>query len=307
MAVPRRLPPLSQLRAFEAAARHGSFKAGAGELCVTQAAVSHQIKALEDWIGRQLFVRRTRAVELTPEARTLATSLTRALDEIEAAVLDLSGTEMTGEITVSVAPFYGNRWLLPRLQGFLDEHPGLSVVPRLSFEQADLAASGLDAAIRYGGGDWPGLAAITIHHDCIGPVAAPQLVAGRDLPLAPSEIAALPRVTTSRWGDDWHDWFAAAGTDAASAPPAMPYDSRALAFDAALSGNAVCLSDIRLTASAEAAGNLVRLSPVTIERSQGIHMVFPAGRRADPRVTALAEWLRAEAQAAARDHGTVAT
>lgn len=294
----RRLPSLNQLRAFEAAARHRSFKDGAAELCVTQAAISHQVKALESDLNTALFVRRTRAVELTPDAERLLAPVSRALDEMEAAALEVSGRAMTGEIAISVAPFYANRFLLPRLDRFHARYPGLTVTPHLSFEQADLSRERLDGAVRFGAGDWPGLASRLIHADCVGPVCAPQLAEGRALPLAPSEIAALPLATTRRWRDEWFDWFAAAGQEGAARPRLVEFESRALAFDAALSGNAVCLSDYRLTAGAERANNLVRLHPLTLTRDQGIHLVWPAGRRPDPRLTAFADWLEAEAAAA---------
>ncbi|WP_198586126.1 LysR substrate-binding domain-containing protein [Roseovarius salinarum] len=296
--MPRRLPPLNQLRAFEAAARHGSFKTGAAELCVTQAAVSHQIKALEAGLGTALFVRRTRAVELTSAGRRLARALTPALDAMETAALEAAGTAMTGELRVSVAPFYGNRFLLPRLPAFHAAHPGLTIAADLSFEQADLAAQGLDAALRYGTGDWPGTESILIHRDRVGPVCAPHALDQSAPPLAAEHIAALPLATTHRWQGEWEDWFRAAGHDPGQIAP-VAYDSRALAFDAALSGNAVCLADPRLTGAAERAGQLVRLHPATVQRPQGIHLVRPGGRRPDPRVAAFADWLKQQARDAA--------
>jgi LysR family glycine cleavage system transcriptional activator len=296
----RRLPVLNQVRAFEAAARHRSFKTAADELGVTQAAVSHQVKALEETLGLRLFVRRTRAVDLTPEAARALPALTAALDGIEAAMLDLGGTAMTGDLAVSVAPFYGNRFLLPRLARFHAAHPGLTVRPRLSFAQADLLREGLDGAIRFGTGAWPGLEGRLIHRDCVGPVCAPQMVGDAALPLDPGAIRRLPLATTRQWRGEWAAWFAALGEGDAAPDGLIEHDSRALAFDAALSGNAVCLADIRLTGAAEAAGQLLRLHPFTLERAQGIHAVWPAGKRPDPRMTAFADWLEDEARAAAR-------
>ncbi|MFB9150484.1 LysR substrate-binding domain-containing protein [Roseovarius ramblicola] len=296
----RRLPVLNQVRAFEAAARHRSFKTAAEELGVTQAAVSHQIKALEETLGVRLFIRRTRAVDLTPEAARALPALTAALDGIEAAMLELGGTAMTGDLAISVAPFYGNRFLLPRLARFHAAHPGLTVRPYLSFAQADLLREGLDGAVRFGTGAWPGLEARLIHRDCVGPVCAPQMVGDAALPMDPGALRRLPLATTRQWRGEWAAWFAALGAGDASPDDLIEHDSRALAFDAALSGNAVCLADIRLTGAAEAAGQLVRLHPFTLERDQGIHAVWPAGKRPDPRMIAFAEWLEEEARAAAQ-------
>lgn len=294
----RRLPSLNQLRAFEAAARHRSFKRGAAELCVTQAAVSHQVKSLERSLGIPLFIRRTREVALTPEAEELLGTLTRCLDDMEAGVLEVSGRTMTGDLHISAAPFYGNRWLLPRLPDFHAAYPGLTASVDLSFDLVDLAASGLHAALRHGTGDWVGLSAILVHTDRIGPVCAPHRVTNMDLPLSPARIAGLPLVTTRSWRKEWHQWFQATGYRPAGSLDIEVHENRALAFDAALSGNAVCLADIRLTAAAEATGSLVRLSPVTIEPSRGMYLVYPETSRPDPRVLALAEWLRIQADQA---------
>ena len=296
----RRLPVLNQVRAFEAAARHRSFKIAAEELGVTQAAVSHQIKALEASLGLRLFVRRTRAVEPTPEAMRALPALTASLDSIEAAMLDLGGKKMTGDLVISVAPFYGNRFLLPLLQRFHAAYPGLRVQPRLSFALADLLRDGLDGAIRFGTGGWPGLDSRLIHRDCVGPVCAPQMVDDAALPMAPDAILRLPLATTRQWRGEWAAWFAALGAGDARPGDLIEHDSRALAFDAAMSGNAVCLADIRLTGASEAAGQLVRLHPFTLERGQGIHAVWPAGKRPDPRMIAFADWLEEEARTAAQ-------
>ncbi|WP_397543593.1 LysR substrate-binding domain-containing protein [Roseovarius salis] len=291
----RRLPSLNQLRAFEAAARHCSFKLGAAELCVTQAAVSHQVKALEDALGLTLFVRRTRGIEPTAEARRLLPVLTRAFDDIEAATLDVSTTALTGELRVTAAPFYGNRWLLPRLDGFHAAHPGLTVSVSLSFEVVDLAAEGYDAALRFGTGAWPGLAATHIHNDRIGPVCAPGYVRGCALPLEPAEIARLSLATTRDLAGEWTAWFTAAGHSPSPDPDIVEHPNRALAFDSALSGMGVCLADARLSGAAEAAGHLVRLHPATVVMPRGMYLVHPERPRPDPRVAAFAEWLKREA------------
>jgi len=295
-AMPRSLPPLNQLRAFEAAARLESFKAAAAELCVTQTAVSHQIRALETRLGRPLFHRRPGGVRLVAGAAPLAAALTEALDRVAAAADAFAGTALTGRLHVSVAPFFANRWLLPRLPGFHADHPGLEVVPHLSFDAADLAAEGLDAAVRYGTGPWAGLADIPVCRDRLGPVAAPVLLADRTAPLSAEEVAALPRVAARAWTDDWPAWFDAAGAPDPGMAGLTLHDSRAFVFDAAYSGHAVCLADRRMTAADEAAGRLVRLHPAEAPRPQGLHIVH-LGSAPDPRLRAFADALIAEAAA----------
>ena len=292
-----RLPNLNQLRAFEAAARLGSFKAAAEELCVTQAAVSHRIKGLEEDLGRALFRRGTRRVSLLEDARPLAAELTRGFEAITAALGDLRTGAMSGRLRLSVAPFFGNRWLLPRLAGFGDAHPDIEIETVLSFDMVDLEKEDFDAALRYGTGAWPGLGSRLIYRDGVGPVAAPDLVEGMRRPMSVSELAALPLASTASWPGDWQDWFDRAGLAPGRLPVPMVLDNRALVFDAVLSGQAMAVFDTRMTAMDEARGRLVRLHPLTVERPQGIHLARPAQARPDPRIEAFVTWLRQEAEA----------
>ena len=300
----RKLPSLNQLRVFEAAARHESFKAAAEELCVTQAAVSHQVKALEAALGVRLFLRGVRKVELTEDARAFAHRLTGCLDAIAEAAEGISARGRGGTLRLSVAPFFGNRWLLPRLGALRAARPGLDVQPVLSFDHVDLAAEGFDAALRYGLGDWPGTVSELVFRDVVGPVCTPHLVAGRAGPLPPEEIARLPLATARSWASDWGHWFRAAGLDPVPPLDETEYESRAFAFDCALSGNGVCLADSRLTGPDEAAGNLVRLSPVKLECAQGIHLVRPAAKPAHPGFETSLAWRREEAARGAAPGGS---
>ncbi len=291
----RRLPSLNQLRAFEAAARHGSIKDGAEELCVTPAAVGHQVKALEEALGVTLFHRATRKITLTEAGEALAGELGAALDLMEQAVTAARGGQAAGTLAITVAPFLHNRWLLPRLPRFHAAHPDITIAPAPSFDYVDLGSSDFDAALRYGTGDWPGLQATPIFHDDIRPVCAAQLVQGRALPLEPEAVLQLPLATARNWAKDWAAW---AGAVAAGQLPdsITAYDSRAFMFDAALSGHAVILADRRLTRADEEAGRLVELHPTTVTRPQGLFLVTE-GQSTDPRLEIFAAWLRQQAKA----------
>jgi LysR family transcriptional regulator, glycine cleavage system transcriptional activator len=291
----RRLPSLNQLRAFEAAARHGSFKLAAAELCVTPAAVSHQVKALEAALGIQLFHRAIREVRLTERAKAYLATLTGAFDAIAAATAQLADAGMGGVLRISAPPFFGDRWLLPRLPRFRERCPALDVQVSLSVDMVDLTRSDLDAALRFGEGPWPHLASVLIAADVVGPVCAPRHVAGRALPLDAREIGRMKLATVKGRVRDWLDWFAAADAPPPNTLRTVDHDSSAFAFDAALAGNAVCLADVLLTASDEAGGTLVRLHPRTLARPRGIHLVHRQTPFPDPRLTALADWLREEA------------
>ncbi len=294
----RHLPSLNQLRAFEAAARHESIKDAAEELCVTPAAVGHQIKALEQTLNSQLFHRKTRKVELTEEGHALGTMVGQALDLLETAVDNARTSEMSGTLKITVAPFFGNRWLLPRLPEFHAKYPAIRIQPFLSFDYVDLDKSGFDAAVRYGAGDWAGLRSILIFRDLIRPVCAPQLVKGIKLPMAADDILDLPLACAQNWAEDWAEWAKSAGARNRGDVETIKYESRAFMFDAALSGQAVVLADSRMTQADEQAGRLVHLSSQTIERPHGIFVVA-RGRSIDPRVDLFVDWLRQEADTAA--------
>ncbi len=282
----RRLPSLNQLRAFEAAARHESIKDGAEELCVTPTAVGHQIKALEHSLNSLLFHRKTRKIVLTDEGRELAETIGQALDLLEDAAERARTSDLSGTLKITVAPFFGNRWLLPRLPEFHAMYPDISIKPFLSFDYVDLEKSGFDAAVRYGAGDWEGLSSTLIYRDLIRPVCAPQLVQGLKLPMAANDILGLPIACARNWRDDWRDWARKAGAEIGEGRNIVEYESRAFMFDAALSGQAVILADLRMTAADEHAGRLVHLNPLTVERPQGIHVVT-GERKSDPRVARL--------------------
>ncbi len=152
----RRLPNLNRLRAFEAAARHLSFKKAAEELSVSQAAISHQIRALEEYYGCRLFNRLSQKVALTEAARLLADDLTGIFDRVEKASIQFRSREMRGRVRISVTPFYANRMILPYLDEFLSDHHGLQVEFDYSYQIADFASTAIDGALRYGLSERPG-------------------------------------------------------------------------------------------------------------------------------------------------------
>ena len=292
----RRLPSLNQLRAFEAAARHESIKMGADELCVTPAAVGHQIKGLELELNTALFQRKTRKIELTEEGRALSEHLGKALDSIEHAVAQARTSDLTGTLKITIAPFFGNRWLLPRLPDFHMQHPGIEIKPSLSFDYVDLGKSGFDAAVRYGAGDWDGMTSVLICNDVVSPVCAPQLINQRQLPLAAQDILDLPLACGARWREDWLAWANASGAKIANPENIFEYESRAFMFDAALSGQAVILADVRMTAADLAAGSLVQLSPIKVDRPQGLYVVSEATPNPNPRLQVFTTWLAQQAR-----------
>ncbi len=303
----RRLPNLNQLRAFEAAARHLSFKHAAEELHVTHAAVSHQIKALEDQLGQQLFHRRTRQVELTEAAVRFAARLGTAFDQIAEASADLGDGRMEGTLRLSFAPFFGNRMVLPRLARFSDAYPDLRIVPDMESGVTDFSRSDIDGAIRYGHGGWKGLSEVLLWRNRVAPFAAPSYVKRFDLPMDPADIAGLNLGSVSGRAYHWSDWFEAAGYTPDRELMLIEYSNKARALDLALSGNGIALDDVTLIAEERDAGRLVQLHPVVVEQDTAMYLVFPKTAHPDPRLLAFAAWLKAEFDdEAAREPGAEA-
>jgi LysR family glycine cleavage system transcriptional activator len=288
----RRLSPLNQLRTFEAAARLLSFKKAAEELNVTHAAVSHQIRALEDFLGSQLFQRVTRGVRLTDKARELSDDLNEALDRMDLAVRRFQADEMKGTLKVSVVPWYGNRLILPKLPEFHTAYPDLKVELIFSYELIDFDNSDCHAAVRHGLGNWPGLSQRRVHNDQVSPVCAPELVAGRSLPLSPKEISQMDLAVARGQEDSWRLWLQKAGGTADDSPNFILFDYRALATEFALAGHGVCLPDLQNMQLELRSGRLVRMHPLVITLESGLHLVFPETPHPDPRLTAFAEWLK---------------
>jgi len=290
----RRLPPLKQLYAFEAAARFQSFKDAAEELHVTQAAVSHQVRALEDRLGQKLFHRKTRQLVLTDAAQILAQSLLGAFNEINAAVERIESKRMSGPLRLSVAPFFANRVLLSLLPRFHGKYPEIRVEPKMNAGVVDLKSDDIDGAIRFGDGKWRGVTSLLLKQDQLGPVAAPALVNEHQLPMSPEAIARLPLACYSGGLDDWPHWFSQFGARAQDLPQMIEYADRPTAIDCALSGNGVALADVDMMESEVRVGNLVRLHPASTPAKKSMYMVYVETAYPDPRLLAFADWLQEE-------------
>ncbi|KIZ42383.1 LysR family transcriptional regulator, partial [Rhodopseudomonas palustris] len=183
-----RLPSLNGLRAFEAAARHLSFTEAAVELNVTQTAISHQIKRLEDELGVRLFIRQNRALALTPQARDYLPGIRAAFNDLRLATDRLLRKD-DNVLTVSTLASLAAKWLLPRLSAFQEAHPGIDVRITTSRALVDFKAGDVDAAIRYGRGQWPGLRADWLMADQLFPVCSPALLRGGRPLQCPEDLA----------------------------------------------------------------------------------------------------------------------
>jgi len=201
----RRLPPLNQLRAFEAAARHLSFGKAGNELHVTHAAISHQIKALEQNLGQALFHRKTRAVELTDVAKPLYEDTRKALDLLDEAVSRFEHEKYQAALKASVAPSFASHWLLKRLSTFHEIHPDIRIEVDITANVQDLADSGYDFAIRHGDGTWRGLEVHKLFDEELCAVAAPSFYDGEKLDIRDVLRSNIKLLTASVRSDEWGD------------------------------------------------------------------------------------------------------
>src|SRR6201987_5398013 len=205
-----RLPSLNGLRAFEAAARHLSVTLAASELNVTQTAISHQIKRLEEELGLRLFIRKNRALALTPQARDYLPGVRAAFNDLRLATDRLLRKDDDNVLTISTLASHAAKWLLPRLSAFQEAHPGIDVRITPSTGLVDFKNGDVDAAIRYGRGHWPGVRAEWLMADELFPVCSPALVKA-DKPLScPQDLRDHVLLHTTNYDDDWRQWLTAA-------------------------------------------------------------------------------------------------
>lgn len=289
----RSLPPLNALRAFEAAARHLSFTLAAEELHVTQAAVSHQVKGLEDRLGLKLFRRLPRGLMLTEQGQSLLPELRGAFDRIEQAMNKLSMLGNEGPLTVSLMTTFALTWLVPRLHRFQARHPTIDVRMLTTNRIADFGREDIDLAIRYARDPrQPGLRGDKLFNDLLTPLCG---AAYRDRLLAPADLLRVPLIDTT--GDpDWLVWLAAAGVRQPPRNPPMVFDSTKIAVDAAMEGAGVAIGAPFLFKAELASGRLFQPFDLVVPNGKGFWLVGPESTAEQPKLKALREWLLEEAQ-----------
>jgi LysR family glycine cleavage system transcriptional activator len=289
----RRLPPLSSLRAFEAAARHLSFTRAAGELHVTQAAVSHQVKALEDWLGLKLFRRQNRNVFLTEAGQAYLPAVREAFDGLAEATRRLRQRDGESKLTVTVTLSFAAKWLMPRLGRFRRLHPEIEFRIDATDRNVDLAREEMDVGLRYGAGSWPGLASRRLLNEELFPVCSPALAAELKRP----EDLARHTLLHDEMRQDWRMWLLAAGVASVDPTRGPSFNNSAMCVQAAIDGEGVALGRSALVAADLAAGRLVRPFAVHLPTEFAYYVVFTPQAGELPRVKAFVDWLTAEAAA----------
>jgi LysR family glycine cleavage system transcriptional activator len=293
-----RLPSLNGLRAFEAAARHLSFTVAASELNVTQTAISHQIRRLEQELGTRLFVRKNRALALTPEASDYLPGVRAAFNDLRLATDRLLRKDNDRVLTVSTLASLAAKWLLPRLSSFQEAHPGIDVRITTSPALVDFRTGDVDAALRYGRGHWPGLRADWLMADQLFPVCSPALLTG-DRPLrSPEDLRDHVLLHTSGgYDDDWRLWLTAAGL-AADIPTqaGVTFDLIFMTVQAAIDGIGVAMGRTSYVEADIAQGRLVVPFKIALPADAGFYLVSPEAKADSPKLAAFRQWLIASVQ-----------
>ena len=235
MQTKRSLPPLTALRAFEAAARHKSFKLAAEELHVTPSAVSHAVAALEEFLGVKLFHRRVRRLLLTDAGGAYLAPLTRAFDAISAATREISARNRADLVTLASMPTFARVWLMPRLKAFLAAHSDVDLRVRAAVDFTEMVAEDVDAAIVYGRGDWPGFVVDRLVEERMVPLCSPALRDGAPPLHAPADLARHTLIHTETKLVTWAMWLEAAGVTGVDAHRGLRFNRAALALEAASS------------------------------------------------------------------------
>ena len=287
----RTLPPLNGLRAFEAAARHMSFTDAAEELNVTQAAISHQVRGLEQRLGLKLFVRRKRSLMLSEAGQAYLPSVRAAFDQLNEATEKLLQKDKGGNLTVTTTSSFAVKWLVPRLGGFQRSHPEIDVRVSTGTSLVDFSREDVDIGIRYGRGQWPNLMAERLVSEDVMPVCAPSLVKGPNGLAKPADLKRFTLLHIGSFPDDWQVWLTAAGVKGVDASRGVSFDFALAAYQAAMDGLGVALGRNPLVEPDLKAGRLV--VPFEFKRSSDFayYLVYPPEAIRRRKIKAFRDWI----------------
>src|SRR5690348_11628840 len=292
---------LAALRGFEAAARHLSFTRAAAELNVTPAAVSHAIRELELDLKIRLFERSSRVVRLTAAGETLSRAVAEGLGTIGRAVQRLRAADGRPKLMLTTSPSLAAKWLVPRLDGFLAQHPNVDVRIDVSERLADFGEDGVDIGIRFGTGDYPGLVVERLFEESVFPVCSPNLLKSRHPLREPRDLKHHTLIHIewdAQWATwpNWAMWLRAAGAPEVDATRGLHLSQTSLALQAALDGHGVALGDSTLVADDLAARRLVRPFSMALKGPSqfAYHLVHAPQRSEEPLIKAFRKWILQE-------------
>jgi LysR family glycine cleavage system transcriptional activator len=295
----RSLQHLTALRSFEAAARHQSFTRAADELCVTQGAVSHQVKALEAALGLKLFNRERQGLVVTDAGHEYLAVVRDAFDRIALGTDRLLQRQHSGVITVSTSPDFAAKWLVSRLGRFAEAHPEIELKISATMHHVDFACEDVDLAIRHGAGNWLGLEAVNLCTEELFPVCSPAVLSRRRGIHDPEDVLQFPMLHLKDWGD-WSRWLAAAGTSGEGLLHGPTLNHASMLIDAAIDGHGIALARTALAAADLINGRLVQPFQTTLPLKNTYWIVCPKATSVLPKIVKFRDWLLAEAAADGR-------
>ncbi|MFP1732483.1 transcriptional regulator GcvA [Lonsdalea quercina] len=291
----KRLPPLNALRVFDAAARHLSFTKAAEELFVTQAAVSHQIKSLEDFLGLKLFRRRNRSLLLTEEGQSYFLDIKEIFLALNDATRKLQARSAKGALTVSMLPSFAIHWLVPRLSSFNAEYPGIDVrIQAVSREEDHRLADDVDVAIFYGRGNWPGLRVEKLYAEYLLPVCAPQLLTGGHALNVPADLVrhTLLHDASRR---DWLTYTRQLGVQQINVQQGPIFSHSAMVLQAAIHGQGIALANNVMAQTEIEAGRLVCPFNDVLVSKNAFYLVCHDSQAELGKIAAFRQWILARA------------
>ena len=298
----RLIPGTRALRTLLAAGKHLNFTRAADELGLTPAAVSFQIKEIEDQLGVKLFVRTSRTIRLTEPGTIVCDAAADALDVMHRGVSRAQKAGRgTAQLKVTVDPQFATKWLMRRVERFRKSHPDVDLRFDIAYEVRDFEVDDIDVAIRFGSGKYPGLAASRLFDNIIVPVCSPRLLTSGKPLREPRDLLhhTLAHIEWSRQGvtwPNWRMWMAAAGIDDFDDSNTIVFEASSNAVDAAMAGDAVALADFAMVANDLSEGRLVRPFDLSIKAAPeyAYHLVYPETSALDRRIAAFRAWLLEE-------------
>lgn len=284
------LPPLTWLRAFEAAARSLSFTHAAAELNLTQAAISKHVKALEAHVRQPLFIRHPRSLELTRSGEAYLPKVQDALERLASGTREVFGARRTGVLTLRCAVAFAVNWLAPRLPTFLDAHPDVSLRVVSTVWNGPFDSDAFDLDIQYGTGNWPGFSSVRLTQETLTPLCAPD-VALR----TPDDLRGKRLLHVLGYQEGWGVWLKAAGVRGVDAGQGLQLDNSLTALALARMGGGVALGRSSIAAQDLAEGRLIAPFDLAVPTSEGFHLLQPALGKGHAKAPRFVDWLCAEA------------
>ncbi|EAR10713.1 transcriptional regulator GcvA [Reinekea blandensis] len=285
-----RLPPLKSLQAFEAAGRTESFQEAANELNVTPSAISHQVKSLEEYLGIQLFERKTRKVTLTLTGEVYLESIAGAFQTMESATRRLMVGQGGDELKLAVAPAFLERWLLPRFQDFTERYPDIEMDIHSSIGEIDFAQSDIDMAVYFGDGQWSGIDCQFLRSSYLVPVCSPYLLE-QERVMEPEDLLKFRLLSVRKRPEEWPQWFQLTDTPYQPSQGTISFSNGMNTANAATRGLGVALTDPSLVSEEIENGDLMVPIDIMMQQSKSFYLVTQKNRPFSSAMSAFQQWI----------------